>query len=152
LILGNPSESDSPVLVRVQHQAVIGDALRSTTADAGWQLHGALKAIADAGAGVLVYLHKKEAGRVETIRQYLLNDEQKRALETNFPDLVHKPSVNRPRPEFRDLGVGAQILRACGVTRMKLLSNSDRNFVGLDAYGLDLVGTHPIPVPDYRKA
>jgi 3,4-dihydroxy 2-butanone 4-phosphate synthase / GTP cyclohydrolase II len=152
LILGNPAESDSPVLVRVQHQAVIGDALRSTTADAGWQLHGALKAIADAGTGVLVYLHKKEAGRVETIRQYLLNDEQKRALETNFPDLVHKPSVNRPRPEFRDLGVGAQILRACGVTRMKLLSNSDRNFVGLDAYGLDLVGTHPIPVPDYRKA
>ena len=99
-----------------------------------------------------LYLHKKEVGRVHSVRQHLMTEAQRAAFDAKHPELVAPPSVNRPRPEFRDFGVGAQILRHCGVSRMTLLSNSDRRLVGLDAYGLDLVATQPIPVPAYRTS
>jgi 3,4-dihydroxy 2-butanone 4-phosphate synthase/GTP cyclohydrolase II len=152
LILGDPASAPGPVPVRVQHQAVVGDVFRARDADCGWQLHGALQAIADHGCGVFVYLHQRESSRLQTVRRYLLDDAQRAELDARMPELALDPSVNRPHPHFRSFGIGAQILRDCGVRSMVLLSNNEKKLVGLDAYGLELVETQPIPVPAWSKA
>jgi 3,4-dihydroxy 2-butanone 4-phosphate synthase/GTP cyclohydrolase II len=144
VVIGNPAEFDGPVPVRVQHQSVIGDVFRTTASSIGSQLDGALRMMADAGVGVLVYLHDKDASRVAAIRRHLLSPEEVADLDARHPELKPVTSVNRPAPEFRNFGVGAQILRQCGVTKMVLLSNNERRLVGLDAYGLELVETRAI--------
>ncbi len=149
LVLGDPERHEGPVPVRVQHQATVGDVFRGRNADCGWQLHGALQAIAEAGVGVLVYLHKKELSRLDAVRRYVLTDAQAAELDAREGS-EQADDVNRPRPSFRDFGIGAQILRDCGVTRMNLLSNHRRQLVGLDAYGIEVVSFQDIPSPSWR--
>ncbi len=142
LVLGDPATHDGPVPVRVQHQCVVGDVFRGLDADCGWQLHGALEHIAREGVGVFVYLHKPELSRLDAVRRYVAGcggDEE-------------RSDVNRPRPEFRDFGIGAQIVRDCGVTRMSMLTASRRRLPGLDAYGLEIVDMIDIPRPAWSRA
>jgi len=148
LTLGDVAASTEPVPVRVQHQCVIGDVFRGAACACGWQLHGSLQRIAEEGLGVFVYLHKKESSRLDAVRKYVL-DEATAASISDVPELRDAEKVNRPRPDFRDFGIGAQILRDCGVTRMRLLSHRHRHLVGLDAYGLDVVEFLDIPRPAY---
>lgn len=140
LVLGDPARCTEPVAVRVQHQSVIGDVFRGTEASSGWQLHGALEYIAQAGCGVLVYLHKQEISRLDAVRAHVLHEKPAQAR-----------NVNRPAPQFRDFGLGAQIVRDCGVTRMRLLSANRTQLVGLDAYGIELVELVDIPTPAYLR-
>ena len=148
LVLGEPAKSKQPVLVRVQHQATVGDVFRGKDIGCGWQLHGALEAIAAEGTGVFVYLHKNEESRMDAVRKHVLSDDERTALNARLP--ARERDINRPSPEFRDYGIGAQIVADCGVTRMRLLSESKRVLVGLDAYGLEIVELVDIPQPRYN--
>ena len=146
LILGDPSEHPGPVPVRVQHQATVGDVFRGTDCGCGWQVHGSMQAIAEAGVGVLVYLHSHEYSRLDAVRRFVLSAEERERLE----DSGSPVDINRPKPEFRDFGIGAQILADCGVQRMNVLMETKRKLVGLDAYGLKVVEVSDIPRPVYR--
>ena len=150
LVLGDPSASEEPVLVRVQHQATVGDVFRGTEVGCGWQLHGAMEAIADAGCGVLVYLQKGEESRLDAVRKHVLSADERAALDALVPERKIDV-INQPKPEFRDFGLGAQIVADCGVTRMHVLSESKRQLVGLDAYGLEVIDRIDIPRPRYAR-
>jgi len=151
LVLGDIENHEGPVPVRVQHQATVGDVFQGLDAGCGWQLHGALDYIAERGVGVFVYLHKPEASRLDVVRKYVLSDEQRAALDARTGGPSDR-DVNRPPPSFRDFGIGAQILRDCGVHTMQVLSSSKRRLVGLDAYGLEVAEYVDIPVPAWHRA
>jgi 3,4-dihydroxy 2-butanone 4-phosphate synthase/GTP cyclohydrolase II len=149
LVLGDLSGDEAPALVRVQHQATVGDVFRGTEARCGWQLHGALEAIAAEGRGVCVYLHKPDQSRLDAVLDYVLSAPERDALLERIGPRA-TADVNRPKPGFREFGIGAQIVRDCGVRRMEILSSSQRRLVGLDGYGLEVVGYRDIPAPHYR--
>ena len=86
--------------------------------------------------------------RSESVRRYVLGE---RATEVEQTEEERVKAVNTVPAAFRDLGVGCQILADCGVTKLTVLSNSDRRLVGLDAYGLELCGVEEIPEPAYRR-
>ncbi len=140
LINGDPASATEPVPVRVQHECLIGDVFRGRDCACGWQLHGALDAIAAAGVGVVVYLGGSELGRYDSVQRYVLKDKSARP---------RRSSTSEVKPEFRDLGIGCQILADCGVTKLSVLSNSIQRLVGLDAYGLELTSIQPIPRPSW---
>ncbi|TVR01493.1 MAG: 3,4-dihydroxy-2-butanone-4-phosphate synthase [Deltaproteobacteria bacterium] len=146
LVLGDPSASEEPVAVRVQHQCTVGDVFMGTACGCGWQLHGAMEEIARRGCGVLVYLHKPELSRLDAVRRYVMTE----GAREEDSEEARQARVNTVSPEFRDLGVGAQIVRDCGVRSMILLSSSERRLVGLDGYGLELVDQIPIPPPSWK--
>lgn len=149
LILGEPEKATEAVPVRVQHQCVVGDVFRGIDCDCGWQLHGSLEYIAEQGCGVLVYLHKKEHSRFHAVEKYVMN--VKRDVTDGMSDAEKVQYVNKPKPEFRAFGVGAQILADCGVKRMKVLNNFNVQLVGLEAYGLEVEAMIPIPKPAYIR-
>jgi 3,4-dihydroxy 2-butanone 4-phosphate synthase/GTP cyclohydrolase II len=148
LILGDVENHEGPVTTRVQHQAVVGDVFRGTSCGCGWQIHGALEEIARQGAGVLVYLHSSEYSRLDSVTRFVLSEAERDALELGRA----APDINRPRPEFRDFGIGAQILYDCGVRQMRVLMETKIKLVGLDAYGLEVVEVSEIPKPAYLRA
>lgn len=145
LVLGDIG--DDVVPVRVQHEAAIGDVFRGMNADCGWQVHGSLEAIAEAGAGVLVYLQNHEFTRLDAVKRFVLSDEERAAHGAG----VRAPDINRPKPEFRDFGIGAQIVYDCGVRKMRVLLDNPRKLIGLDAYGVEAVESAQIPRPAYRR-
>lgn len=140
---------EEPPLVRVQHQCTIGDVFRGQDIDCGWQLHGAMETIAREGRGAVVYLQKQEHTRFHAVEKYVLK--QKREITDGMTDQERQKFLNRPKPEFRAFGVGAQILRAIGVTRMRVLNNFKTQLVGLEAYGLEVVEMVPIEKPNFVK-
>ncbi|MBX3181602.1 MAG: 3,4-dihydroxy-2-butanone-4-phosphate synthase [Polyangiaceae bacterium] len=143
LIHGKPEDAQGPVPVRVQHECLVGDVFRGRDTASGWQLHGALDAIVKEGVGVVVYLGGQELSRYDAVRRYVLKD------KSAGP---RRRSTSEVKPEFRDLGIGCQILVDCGVRQLKVLSSSSaQRLVGLDAYGLDLVGIEPIPRPSWAR-
>lgn len=147
LILGDVSGAETVPMVRVQHQCTIGDVFQGRDAKGGWQLHGAMEQIAAHGCGVFVYLHKTDLSRWESVQRDVLGveDDGGRTEEERLREINTVPS------EFRNLGIGAQILADCGVRRMNLLTSSSRKLVGLDGYGLDVVETVSILRPAWMR-
>jgi 3,4-dihydroxy 2-butanone 4-phosphate synthase/GTP cyclohydrolase II len=125
--------ADEPVLARVHSSCVTGDIFGSCRCDCGPQLHKALEMIDKEGKGVVVYMNQegRGIGLINKLRSYNLQDAGFDTVEANIK-LGFKG-------DERDYGVGAQILRAQGVTKMRLMSNNPTKRAGLIGYGLEIV-------------
>ncbi|MHA4896917.1 bifunctional 3,4-dihydroxy-2-butanone-4-phosphate synthase/GTP cyclohydrolase II [Pedobacter sp. PWIIR3] len=131
---------DEPVLTRVHSSCVTGDIFGSCRCDCGPQLHKAMEMIDKEGKGVIVYMNQegRGIGLVNKLRSYNLQDAGLDTVEANIK-LGFKG-------DERDYGVGAQILRAQGVKKMKLMSNNPTKRAGLIGYGLEIVENIPIEI------
>jgi 3,4-dihydroxy 2-butanone 4-phosphate synthase/GTP cyclohydrolase II len=137
LIKGSICE-DEPTLVRVQTQSTLGDVFHSRRNDSGRQLRAALRVLQQAGAGVLVYLRQEGtgAGLAKEIRSYAL---QEQGAATERSD-----EAAGFQADPRLYGIGAQILRALGVRKIRLLTNHPKKIFGLQGYGMVVVEQIPL--------
>ena len=136
------------VLVRVHSKCLTGDVFHSTRCDCGPQFDAAMARIAGEGRGVLLYLNQegRGIGLANKIKAYALQDRGFDTVEAN-ERLGFKP-------DQRDYGIGAQILRDLGIRTMRLLTNNPRKFVGLQGYGLSVAASEPLeiaPSPTTRR-
>lgn len=129
------------VLVRVHSECLTGDVFGSLRCDCGPQLRAALAAVAAEGRGVVLYMRGHEGrgiGLLHKLQAYQLQDAGADTVEANL--LLGLPA------DARDYGTGAQILRDLGVRTMRLLSNNPAKRVGLEGYGLAVLGQVPLPI------
>ncbi len=140
LVKGEVGDGEN-VLVRVHSRCLTGDVFHSARCDCGPQLDTAIQRIAAEGRGVLLYLNQegRGIGLANKIRAYELQDQGFDTVEAN-ERLGFKP-------DQRDYGTGAQILRDLGVRSMRLLSNNPRKLVGLEGYQLSVVDWIPLEIP-----
>ncbi|WP_434086413.1 bifunctional 3,4-dihydroxy-2-butanone-4-phosphate synthase/GTP cyclohydrolase II [Hymenobacter canadensis] len=139
LVKGDIS-GDEPVLVRVHSSCVTGDIFGSCRCDCGPQLHRAMQHIEREGRGVIVYMNQegRGIGLLNKLRAYKLQEQGRDTVEANL-------ELGFGMDE-RDYGVGAQILRDLGISKMRLLSNNPRKRTGLMGYGLEIVESVGIEV------
>ncbi len=133
-------EIDETILVRVHSSCLTGDIFGSCRCDCGPQLHQALKQIETAGKGILVYMNQEGRGIG------LLNKLKAYELQENGRDTVEANTELGFKADDRDYGIGAQIIRAMDVTKVKLLSNNPKKRVGLIGYGIEIVDTAAIEI------
>ena len=126
-------KADEPVLVRVHSSCMTGDIFGSCRCDCGPQLHKAMEMIEKAGKGVIVYMNQEGRGIG------LLNKLKAYKLQENGFDTVDANLELGFQMDERDYGVGAQIIRDLGISKMKLMSNNPRKRTGLIGYGLEVV-------------
>ncbi len=133
-------KGDDPVLVRVHSSCATGDIFGSLRCDCGDQLHKALQMVEKEGRGAVIYLNQegRGIGLMEKMRAY--------KLQENGMDTVDANICLGHQADERDYGVGAQILRHLGITKMRLMTNNPVKRVGLEAYGLTVVENIPIEV------
>ncbi|HLK30528.1 MAG TPA: bifunctional 3,4-dihydroxy-2-butanone-4-phosphate synthase/GTP cyclohydrolase II [Puia sp.] len=133
-------KKDDPVLVRVHSSCFTGDILGSFRCDCGEQLHKAMQMVEANGTGVILYMNQegRGIGLVNKLKAYHLQEKGMDTVEANL-------HLGFPMDK-RDYGVGAQILRYLGITKLKLISNNPRKRTGLSGYGLEIVDSVPIEI------
>ncbi len=133
--------ADEPVLVRVHSSCVTGDIFGSCRCDCGPQLHKAMELINAEGKGAIIYMNQegRGIGLLNKLKAYKLQEQGRDTVEANI-ELGFKP-------DERDYGVGAQIIRDLGITKMKLMSNNPVKRVGLIGYGLEVTENVSIIIP-----
>jgi 3,4-dihydroxy 2-butanone 4-phosphate synthase / GTP cyclohydrolase II len=134
-------QPDEPVLVRVHSSCLTGDILGSLRCDCGDQLHHAMQMVEAEGKGLLLYMNQegRGIGLLNKLKAYKLQEQGRDTVEANL-ELGFGM-------DDRDYGVGAQILRSMGVSKMRLMSNNPRKRAGLLGYGLEVVDTVAIEIP-----
>ena len=140
LIKGEWKE-DEPVLVRVHSSCATGDIFGSMRCECGEQLHAAMEKVEKEGAGVIVYMNQegRGIGLMAKMEAYKLQEEGLDTVDAN----IHLGF----QADERDYGVGAQILRELGVSKMRLMSNNPKKRIGLEGYGLEVVENVAIEMP-----
>jgi len=133
-------EKDEPILVRVHSSCITGDIFGSLRCECGEQLHKALQMIEKEGKGVFVYLNQegRGIGLMAKVSAYKLQEKGMDTVDAN----LHLGY----RADERDYGVGAQILRNLGVTKMRLMTNNPVKRIGLESYGLQVVENVPLEI------
>jgi 3,4-dihydroxy 2-butanone 4-phosphate synthase/GTP cyclohydrolase II len=135
-------DDGQPVLVRAHSQCLTGDVFGSARCDCGDQLHLSMEMIEKEGRGVVLYMLNHEGrgiGLANKIRAYAMQDQGADTVEAN-----HRLGF---KADQRDYGIGAQILVALGIRRLRLITNNPRKFVGLAGYGLEIAERVPLEVP-----
>jgi 3,4-dihydroxy 2-butanone 4-phosphate synthase/GTP cyclohydrolase II len=140
VLLKGDVRPDEPVLVRAHAEFLPGDVFRMAERNTAALLHEAMRVIAKEGKGVVVYLRREGRGAEILQSTGKLTRSQRQSARTPSTD-----PATRQR-EFREYGIGAQILRDVGVGKIRLLSNSARNLVSLPGYGLEIVECVPLRV------
>lgn len=148
LVMGE-IDPDEPTLVRVHSECLTGDIFSSRRCDCGSQLHAAMRKVADAGRGIIIYMRGHEGRGIGLHGKILAYKLQEQGLDTVEANLRLGYAM-----DLRDYGIGAQIISDLGVRKIRLMTNNPRKVVGLEGHNLEIVEQVPVvstPNPHNEK-
>ena len=145
LIKGNPSITN-PTLVRVHSECLTGDAFGSLHCDCSAQLCAAMERIAQEGEGIVLYMRQEGRGIGLTNKMKAYELQRTKGMDTAEAN----EHLGLPM-DLRDYGIGAQILKDLGVSKLRLLTNNPKKVIGLEGFGLEIIERLPIQIPAHTK-